>query len=99
MTTITEQAERAAAAADFGQPGALKRGRDQRWPYVPVIIWPERVHGAQQQIKGLAFASRDEALAYAQHAIDAQRDLLRRTLTSPRHRALRVQYGLPAELS
>ena len=38
MTQTTTIAE-VVALADFGQPGAVKRGRNPRWPYVPVVAY------------------------------------------------------------
>ena len=87
--------DRVAAAADFGQPSALKRGRNPKWPYVPVIL-----HGSrQEQVRALAFVSRDEAVAAATTTIEARRQDLRQKLADPRYRALRQQHGLPRELS
>lgn len=93
-TTLAEQIERAAATAAFGSPTATKRGRNPQWPYVPVID-----HGCYtSQIKGLAYATRTEAIdAAKRHVAQCQADLARK-LAEPRHRALREQYGLPREI-
>ncbi|RDI17260.1 hypothetical protein DEU38_12396 [Rhodococcus sp. AG1013] len=85
----------AAANADLGSPGAVKRGRNSRWPYVPIL---ELTGGRAQQLRGLAYATRGEAVARAEREIAAARASLARRLLVPRHRALREQFGLPREL-
>lgn len=74
---------------------ARKGGRDPRWPWVPVI----RRGDHTAQVKGMAFATRDEAVDYAQLVLDAEAASLARKLADPRYRALREQHGLPRELS
>jgi hypothetical protein len=82
----------AAAAADLGTASARKAGRNPSWPYVPVLI----VHGGTvtSQIKGRAFATRAEAVAYAEAHIAAERAALACKLAEPRYRALRAQHGV-----
>ncbi len=55
---------------------AAKRGRNPRWPYVPIIEhatsrgdgkWPLV---RRQQLRAVAFATREEAVAHAQKTID-----------------------------
>ncbi len=87
--------ERVAATAEFGEPYARKTGRDRRWPYVPVVVL---ANGSHSQVLGLAYATRPEALAAAERHIAEWRADLARKLAEPRYRALRVHYGLPAEL-
>lgn len=93
----------AAANADFGTASAAKRGRNPEFPYVPVVNLPGLHGGAYQaqtrQIKGKAFATRMEAVAYAQRHIDLARSDLARKLADPRMRALRESYGLPREVT
>lgn len=80
--------------ADHGKPTAVKRGRNPRWPYVPVID-----HGTHtEQIVKRAFATRDEAIACAARVIEGRAADLARKLADPRYRALREQYGLPREI-
>lgn len=94
-----EAIEKAAAAADFGRPSAQKRGRDPKWPYVPVILRDStRGPNRQEQIRGLAYATRDEAVAMAERTIECRRSSLRERLGDRRHRALREQHGLPREI-
>lgn len=77
---------------------ALKRGRNPKWPYVPVMLWvrekPPFPGQKQEQIKGLAFATREEAVEAAQKGIDFLRDKLRKDLASPYGRAMREQWGV-----
>lgn len=88
-----------AAGADFGRAWATKRGRNKSWPYVPVIVTTDQVGtDSQHQIKGLAYATRDEAVQAAQDHIDRARRTLAEHLADPRHRALRESYGLPREI-
>lgn len=97
MTRYAQAIQEAAAAADFGVASARKRGRNPEFPYVPVI---EHQNGQRtaNPVKGLAFATRAEAVAQAQRQIDAQRAALATKLGERRYRALREQYGLPREL-
>jgi hypothetical protein len=82
----------AAASADFGQPSARKTGRNPEWPYVPVIM-----HGyRQQQVLGLAYATRQEAIAAAENHIQGLREDLERKLNLPNYRALRAKYRVVA---
>ena len=83
-----------AANADFGAPGARKSGRNPAWPYCPTLT----VAGKTRQLLGLAYATRDEAVAKAEMHIAAARKDLARRLAEPRMRALREAYGLPREL-
>lgn len=48
-------------------PGAVKRGRDPRWPYVPVWTWTpaDGSRGYTSQVVGRAFATRAEAVEHA----------------------------------
>lgn len=83
------------AAIDLGQPSARKSGRNPRWPYVPIVK-----HGhTTQQILGIAYATREEAVATAARNIEALRASIARKLDDRCYRALRQRYGLPAELA
>lgn len=92
--TIDEAVE----AMNFGRASAAKRGRNSALPYVPIIDFGEQKIGVHrthtEQIKGKAFASRDDAVSYAQRAIDARRALFCARLSDPRERALRAQWGV-----
>jgi hypothetical protein len=83
----------------FGTATASKRGRNPKWPYVPVITYGDDV-GRQhtEQILGVAYATREEAIARAQKGLDSARRLLAKKLADPCYRALRRQYGLPEEI-
>jgi hypothetical protein len=92
--TLTEQIAAIVAAADFGKPTAVKRGRNPAWPYVPIVD-----HGRHtEQLLALAFVTRAEAIAAASATIQARRDHLARQLAEPRMRALRQSHGLPREI-
>jgi hypothetical protein len=77
---------------------AAKRGRNPAFPYVPVIDYGEQKIGVHrtrtEQIRARAFATREEAVAYAERVIAAREQELTRKLADPRHRALRQQYGV-----
>src|SRR5690606_33287034 len=80
----------------LGAPSADKRGRRDEWPYVPVLLGhPQGGRDGKLQILGKAFATRDEAVAWAAKTAQHQRDVLRTKLLAPNMRALREQYGLP----
>lgn len=94
--TTTKTPAEAAREADFGRPSARKSGRRSEWPYVPVLIVQTDVPGRtqEQQIVGLAFATREEAIAAAEGHILRLRHVLQAKLEQPRFRALRAQYGV-----
>ena len=80
---------------------AAKRGRNPKFPYVPVITFDQlagRDSARSEQIRGRAFATREEAVAYAQKALDLRAADLAKKLADPRYRALREQHGLPREI-
>jgi hypothetical protein len=86
-------------AQDFGEANAAKRGRNPRWPYVPVIHHARPNSSTRtEQIVPMAFATRAEAVEYAAKVIEARREHLRSQLAEPRHRALREKYGLPRDI-
>ena len=86
----------AAAAADLGAASARKSGRDPRWPYVPIIKYADRPLAPTSQVLGRAFATRSEAVAYAEQCIERERAALERKLSQPNYRALRAQHGVTA---
>lgn len=100
MTTlraaIDAAIERDEADGLFGRPTAAKRGRKSTLPFVPVVDYTHpsgRQH--TKQLLGLAYATREEAVARAQRQIDANRAELRKQLAQPNLRALRQSKGLP----
>lgn len=91
---LGDRIDEVVAAQDFGQASASKRGRNPRWPYVPVIKFET---GRTQQLRGLAYATRTEAVDRAQREIDAWRRKMAADLCRPNLRAFREQYGLPRD--
>lgn len=95
---MTRTIDEAVAGEKFGTASAAKRGRNSAFPYVPVIDHGEQATGVHrtrtEQIIGLAYATRDEAVAIAAKTIAARRDMLCQKLSSPNHRALRTKYGI-----
>lgn len=103
MTKLTEEQIAAALAkhGTFGIATAAKRGRNPKFPYVPIVdlrTGEMKQHGHTSQIMGKAYATREAAIARAQRGIDAGRAAFIGHLNDPRWRALRRQYGLPEEL-
>ena len=92
------QIEQIVAREKFGAASAAKRGRNPSFPYVPVIDHGFQARGVHrtrtEQIIGLAYATREEAVAYAAKVIDARRETLRQKLSLPNYRALRAKYGI-----
>lgn len=100
---------------------AHKRGRDPRWPYVPVVLAPlpyvtpeylaassgrlARYDYTQRQLmggdgNGRAFATRAEAIDFANRHIAAARIVLRSQLLDPlQGRPVRAHYGLPRKIA
>lgn len=106
MTTTTSDLIREAAVAAYAHdvPRAHKRGRTNVRPYVPVIMHfdgqrpGDALFAKQEQLLGLAYATRDEALAHAAAVIAARIDGLEAALADPTKRSLREHHGLPREL-
>jgi hypothetical protein len=101
------QIEEIVAAMAWGKASAAKRGRNPSWPFVPVIdhtiLHPQAGDTLLRQrtenaCRGVAFATREEAVAKAQQVIDARKVHLASQLADPRYRALRVSHGLPSEI-
>lgn len=105
MTTIQKTIEGLQARNFFGIASAAKRGRNPKFPYVPVIKLvdaegnPSVGLSQTQQIRGLAYVTRDEAMTRSQRHIDAAFVRLAEELGQPHKRALREWHGLPRELS
>lgn len=106
MTTIAETIEALKARNAFGIASAVKRGRNPEFPYVPVVKATDEngqpatgLHQTSNPCRGLAYASRDEAVARAQRSLDAQYADVAMKLAKPNYRALREWYGLPRELA
>lgn len=85
--------EEAAANADFGAPSAHKRGRYPDRPYVPVLLFAGP-RPRQQQILGVAYPTRVEAVKAAERHVEDERRRLERKLRDPRYRALRDYHGV-----
>lgn len=99
MLTFDEQIEAIVSARNYGKPTAAKRGRNPRWPYVPVIDHsPEIGKQRTEQIKKRAYVTREEAVAYAASVIEARKAHDRQLLKDPRMRAVRRAAGLPEDL-
>lgn len=88
--------EEAVAAVDFGKASAAKRGRNPRYPFVPIVKKTDRETGAEttEQIRARAFATREEAVDYAAKTIAVRRDHLLARLRLPNFRALRAMHGV-----
>lgn len=88
-------------------PTARKLGRGADRPHVPALRYPDTSgHGhysgggrdGVEQILGLAYASRGEAVEAARRVLFNRQVGLTQKLTDPRHRALREYHGLPREI-
>ncbi len=101
VETLDEAIDRVVASSDFGVASAAKRGRNPKFPYVPIVKFndggPSGI-GHTSQVLAKAFVTRDEAIAHAQKVIDAERRAFARRLAMPNHRAEREHYGLPREI-
>ena len=85
----------------IGTASAAKRGRNPQWPWVPIIdLSALQCRGLKtQQVRGKAFATREEAVAYAERVVASRKRALERALADPRQRALREAHGLPREIN
>lgn len=90
-------------AVNHGTPTAVKRGRNPRFPYVPIVDYgPQSVGMATHrtaEVTGLAFTTRQEAVDAASDHIGQHRASLAVRLAHPRERALREYHGLPRDLT
>lgn len=87
--------------SEAGYAAAQKRGRNPKFPYVPIIMHTVGGvcgNGYQEQLLGRAFIDRAGAVAHAQFVLDVRAKAFERQLRDPRFRAMREQYGLPHEL-
>jgi hypothetical protein len=85
----------AAASADLGLPGARKSGHTLAYPYVALLLRTDDVGKKRSEvIKGLAFPTREDAVAHARLHIERERRSLQERLSLPRYRLLREQYGV-----
>lgn len=85
---------------DFGTATARKSGRNPKYPYVPIIRLASPLESLHQttQIRGLAYATRQEAVDRAQRAINSHKAAHERKLVIPRLRTNREHWGFPREL-
>jgi hypothetical protein len=93
MTRSIEEA----VAACYGSTKATARksGRWPQWPYVAVVDHPCPRYGRRTEvIRKRAFATREEAVAYAGKVIEARKAKFAADLATPRLRALRSQWGV-----
>ncbi|WP_300379572.1 hypothetical protein [Henriciella sp.] len=76
-----------------------KAGRRPEWPYVPIIRMRKSNYcGPQtQQVRGRAYATREEAVECAERVIERMKADFIAKLLNPRYRALRESVGMPAE--
>lgn len=78
---------------------ARKRGRNPKYPYVPILVHTDDVGTKREsQILGVAYETADEALAAGERVVAQRAKILEEKLADPRHRALREQHGLPREI-
>lgn len=98
---LQDQIDQIVAQADLGSPDAAARGRNPRWPYVPIVRHSDGTGPRARQTEQIvlrAFATRAEAVEDAARVIALRRASLARQLADPRHRAVREQYGLPRDI-
>jgi hypothetical protein len=90
-----------ARSADTRRASAAKRGRNPRFPFVPIWTYTDEAGGRRTKnpMHRRAYATRDEAVAVAEVLLDREYDLLARRLADPGNRALREHHGLPRELA
>lgn len=94
---IGDQIDTITANHNFGQPTAAKRGRNPKWPYVPVIATDSPLGPRTTQLRGLAYATRQEATQRAADQITSWRAQMAKDLAHPNKRAFREQHGLPRD--
>lgn len=105
MKTFAERIDEIVASQRWGSPSAAKRGRNPQWPYVPVIAFEERRYrdgferARTEQIRGLAFATRAEAVERAAQHIEFRKATFREQFSKPNYRAHRSYWGMPCDLA
>lgn len=123
-TDITPSPELAARIAAYVEStyqyhlaDAQRRGRNPKWPHVPVILEPRydpdrideiiaangkldrRLDYRQRQLRGVAFATREEALDYARQRLNRDRTNMITQISHPtKGRAWRTHLGMPRDL-
>ena len=88
------------AAGRDERPGAAKRGRNPRLPYVPLIRWTDET-GTRRSVnpeRGKAFGTREEALDFAAKELEYRRFYIAVSLAMPSQRKFREEFGLPRDL-
>jgi hypothetical protein len=94
---LQDQIEAAVESHEWGIASAVKRGRNPKFPYVPIVEYRDRTR-THNPARREAYATRDEAVSRAQQCIDHLKSTIKAQLAEPRYRALREQYGLPREI-
>lgn len=96
---LRPQVEQIVTDLDLGRPTARRRGRNHRFPWVPVVAYSDSTGAPRtRQVLARAFATREEAVADAERHIEQVRRRLLADLLRPNKRALREWHGLPREL-
>ena len=95
---------RAVVAKRFEQfkASAAKRGHNDEFPYVPVVILTPADGGrgyTKNWTPGLAYKTREEAVERAQRSIMTEIAVNAHKMTLPRFRSLREEYGFARELN
>lgn len=100
VTAAIDAAVANARRADGLTASAAKRGSNPNFPYIPIITHTDDTGRRRTQNPRVrrAFATREEAVAFAQNYIDHKYRLLAERLRQPNDRALREHHGLPREL-
>jgi hypothetical protein len=81
---------------------AAKRGKNPKFPYVPLLkITPKDGSRGRttNPTQGVAYATREEAIAKAQQCLDSYRYVRAHTMLRPSHRAERDYHGLPRDIT
>jgi hypothetical protein len=82
---------------DFGTASSAKRGRNPLFPFVPVIRYTNRSGVKSRQVRAKAFATAEEATAYAERSIEAMKLRHAERIADPRNRSLREWYGTTSD--
>jgi hypothetical protein len=97
---LISEAVARARSTDGLTASAARRGRNSRFPFVPLTVRTDetgtrRTTNAERRH---AFATRDEAVAHAERVIDRTYEVLAERLADPCNRSLREHHGLPRDL-